>query len=111
MRRAQATTLLQAFIILASFLVLAAPLVVVLPVADDLLRGRMSIIDTAAILIPLSLATWLVTIGVSIGGKWLIIGRYRPGAYPLWGSYYIRWWVTARLQALSGRRRFRGARR
>lgn len=29
--------------------------------------------------------------------KWLIIGRYKPGDYPLWGSYYLRWWLVRRL--------------
>lgn len=24
--------------------------------------------------------------------KWLVIGRYRAGTYPLWGAYYLRWW-------------------
>ena len=27
--------------------------------------------------------TWLT--------KWLVIGRYKEGTYPLWGSYYLRW--------------------
>ncbi len=45
---------------------------------------------------------------VGIGAKWLIIGRYKPGAYPLWGSYYIRWWLASRLQALSGAGLFLG---
>lgn len=26
--------------------------------------------------------------------KWLIIGRVRAGRYPLWGQYYIRWWLA-----------------
>ena len=29
-----------------------------------------------------------------IGVKWLVIGRYKPGRYPLWGSYYLRWWIV-----------------
>jgi non-ribosomal peptide synthetase-like protein len=98
----RATTILQAFTIFVFLSVLVAPLIVVLPLADDLLRGRTTIIDTAAVLIPFFLALWPATLALSIGGKWLIIGRYRAGAYPLWGSYYIRWWLTARLQALSG---------
>ena len=44
----------------------------------------------------------------SIAVKWLVIGRYRPGDYPLWGAYYFRWWFTRRflstipVQYLSG---------
>jgi len=33
---------------------------------------------------------------VSILVKWLVIGRYRAGDYPLWGSYYFRWWFVRR---------------
>ena len=33
---------------------------------------------------------------VSIAVKWLVIGRYRAGAYPLWGAYYFRWWFVRR---------------
>jgi len=28
---------------------------------------------------------------VGILAKWVIIGRYKPGRYPLWGSMYLRW--------------------
>ena len=28
--------------------------------------------------------------------KWLVIGRYRAGDYPLWGGYYFRWWLMRR---------------
>ncbi len=31
--------------------------------------------------------------------KWVVIGRYRPGAYPLWGTYYFRWWFTTTIEA------------
>jgi non-ribosomal peptide synthetase-like protein len=33
---------------------------------------------------------------VSIAVKWLVIGRFRTGAYPLWGLYYFRWWFVRR---------------
>jgi non-ribosomal peptide synthetase-like protein len=36
-------------------------------------------------------------IGIAIGSKWLILGRTKPGAYPLWGVYYFRWWLAQRL--------------
>lgn len=29
--------------------------------------------------------------------KWLVIGRYRVGAYPLWAVYYLRWWFIHKL--------------
>ena len=37
---------------------------------------------------------------LSIAVKWLVIGRYRAGDYPLWGLYYFRWWFVRRLLAV-----------
>ena len=31
---------------------------------------------------------------VSIGFKWLVIGRIKPGRYKLWGTYYFRFWIV-----------------
>ncbi|MFD3445561.1 Pls/PosA family non-ribosomal peptide synthetase [Microbacteriaceae bacterium 4G12] len=38
---------------------------------------------------------------ISIAAKWLLIGRFKEGEYPLWGSYYFRWWLVRRIQALA----------
>jgi non-ribosomal peptide synthetase-like protein len=37
---------------------------------------------------------------LSIVTKWLIIGRMKEGDYPLWGSYYFRWWLVNVVQRL-----------
>lgn len=37
---------------------------------------------------------------LSIGIKWLVIGRMREGDYPLWGTYYFRWWFVKTMQRL-----------
>jgi non-ribosomal peptide synthetase-like protein len=29
--------------------------------------------------------------------KWTVIGRYKPGRYPLWSIYYLRWWFVNRV--------------
>jgi len=29
--------------------------------------------------------------------KWLVIGRFRAGEYPLWGFYYFRFWVVKKV--------------
>ena len=36
---------------------------------------------------------------LSIIAKWVIIGRYRAGNYPLWGAYYFRWWLANTIQS------------
>lgn len=46
-------------------------------------------------------AAWPSMLALSILVKWVVIGKYKPGRYPLWGSYYLRWWVATRFQALS----------
>jgi len=30
----------------------------------------------------------------AIGFKWVVIGRFKPGKYKLWGSYYFRFWIV-----------------
>lgn len=38
---------------------------------------------------------------VALAAKWLVVGRYRPGRYPLWGAYYLRFWIVDRLLAIA----------
>ena len=49
----------------------------------------------------LSVATFLLLtlmeFAIAIAGKWLIVGRLKPGRYPLWGVAYFRWWLADRL--------------
>ena len=51
----------------------------------------------------------VVTVFVAILGKWLILGRTKPGRYPLWGVYYYRWWLSQRLLALTHAKWFQGS--
>ena len=37
----------------------------------------------------------------SVAVKWAVVGRYRPGEYPLWSFYYFRWWLVTRTQFLA----------
>ncbi|KAH6892875.1 hypothetical protein B0T10DRAFT_400310 [Thelonectria olida] len=32
--------------------------------------------------------------------KWLIIGRYREGLYPMWGLYHTRWWMVQKITSI-----------
>jgi len=38
---------------------------------------------------------------LTIAVKWLILGRIEAGAYPLWSSYYFRWWLVDRMLSLT----------
>lgn len=46
---------------------------------------------------------------IAIAGKWLAIGRTKPGRYPLWGVYYYRWWLSQRFIALAHLRWFQSS--
>ena len=35
--------------------------------------------------------------------KWTVIGRYQTGRYPIWGSYYLRWWFVNVCRKIFGR--------
>ena len=48
-----------------------------------------------AILLGLYPLMLLATVAV----KWLVIGRFKAGRYPLWGPYFFRWWFVTRIQA------------
>jgi len=43
----------------------------------------------------------IVTIILAIAAKWLVIGRFKPGVYPIWGVYYFRWWLVQRVLGLT----------
>ncbi|CAA7265178.1 unnamed protein product [Cyclocybe aegerita] len=40
---------------------------------------------------------------VAIAFKWIAIGRYKPGTYRMWSSYYLRWWIVNQALRISGR--------
>ncbi len=40
--------------------------------------------------------------------KKLLIGTYKAGEYPIWGSYYFRWWLVRRLHSMVPTALFQG---
>ena len=70
-------------------------------VAYTWFAGQMDRLDAlvlsglTAMLIPL--ASMLFSIAL----KWIVIGRFKAGDYPLWGSYYFRWWLVRRVIAVT----------
>ncbi|HEV7256913.1 MAG TPA: Pls/PosA family non-ribosomal peptide synthetase [Bosea sp. (in: a-proteobacteria)] len=45
-------------------------------------------------------AITIITGLIAIALKWIVLGRTKPGVYPLWGIYYFRWWFAARVAGL-----------
>ena len=51
-----------------------------------------SVIAASILLLPAFLVFF------SIGIKWLLLGRIKPGVHRLWGTYYLRWWFVHQIQ-------------
>lgn len=49
--------------------------------------------EMAAILLIYTVVDMAIAV-IAIAAKWLVIGRTKPGRYPLWGFYYFRWWLA-----------------
>ena len=62
--------------------------------------GGLSFFGELGVLLLVYIAINLVTAVVAVAGKWLVLGRTKPGRYPLWGVYYYRWWLAQRLAPL-----------
>lgn len=52
---------------------------------------------------------WPIMFAISIAVKWLVIGRFKAGTYPVWGLYYCRWWIANLFQRLSWAHMFEGS--
>ena len=46
-------------------------------------------------------ATYPVLLLAALMTKWTVIGRFKSGVYPLWGTYYFRFWLVERVAALA----------
>jgi len=92
---------LQMLALLAFCAVVSWPVVFVVIVVLKMLDGDMDVYQATSIGTIAGFAVWPSWLFLSIALKWLVIGRYKPGYYPVWGSYYFRWWLVSRFQELS----------
>lgn len=44
---------------------------------------------------------------VGIAAKWLLIGRFKEGLYPMWGPYHTRWWLVQKTVDICGQGLFK----
>ncbi|KAF0230412.1 MAG: putative non-ribosomal peptide [Beijerinckiaceae bacterium] len=61
---------------------------------------ELSFWDTVGVLCAAYVSIKFGTLFLVVILKWLVIGRTKPGRYPLWGAYFYRWWFVQRLNAL-----------
>ena len=67
---------------------------------------RRATVASVVLLLPVALAAQLIfTVLIGIALKWIIVGRLKVGAHPLWSWPFLRWWLAQRC----GGARARGA--
>ena len=37
----------------------------------------------------------------------MVVGRYKAGRYPLWGTMYLKWWIVEQIINIMGKGFFR----
>ena len=60
---------------------------------DSTIKGLLASILLFCFLTPLLSIFSIIT-------KWLFIGKFKEGEYPLWGWYYFRWWLVEKVEGL-----------
>jgi non-ribosomal peptide synthetase-like protein len=91
----------QAIVVLLFYAIITAPLLFFVCTSVDVLNGRVEWWRAAKNASTFALFIWPTWLLLSIVVKWLVIGRYKPGRYRVWGLYYLRWWIVSRMQSLS----------
>ncbi|PWY91671.1 hypothetical protein BO94DRAFT_554883 [Aspergillus sclerotioniger CBS 115572] len=64
----------------------------------DLVRHKASIDELA---VQLAMGFICPLLGIAL--KWLLVGRYKAGMYPMWGPYHMRWWLTQKVLQVCGK--------
>lgn len=80
---------------------ISLPFVLLLLLARGVQRAEITWGSAAEMGTVVGFAAWPTLLALSIAIKWLVIGRYKPGRYPVWGFYYFRWWLVNLFQTLS----------
>lgn len=87
----------QMFLLYLVFAFLGTPLALLLSAASGWSPFALLLVGGA--LIP---TAWMFSVLLlPIATKWLLIGRFRPGRYPLWSWYYCRWWLVRKMMTLA----------
>lgn len=66
-----------------------------------LVHGQAGFFAEMGLLLVLYTAINIGTKALIVGLKWLVIGRTKPGVYPLWGTYYFRIWFVQRITQIT----------
>ncbi len=55
----------------------------------------------AAMIVAIFAGFQVFNIAIAAAVKWLVVGKTKPGRYPMWGAYYFRIWVAQRFAMLA----------
>jgi non-ribosomal peptide synthetase-like protein len=99
---------LQMFGLLAYYAALTAPVVFAVILVLKLIDQELHWTTAGEIATAAGFAVWPSWLLLGVAVKWLVIGRFRPGRYPVWGMYYFRWWLVTRFQSLTWSQMFVG---
>ena len=100
---------LQAVSLVLSYGVMSLPLLAVVLLVYGMIQGTISLATLVVVLICLLFFTLPAAVLLSVATKWLVIGRFKPGEYPVWSFYYFRWWLVTRVLHMSGMSRYVGS--
>lgn len=65
------------------------------------LMGRVILIVLAVLSARVASNILFPILGITF--KWLVIGRYHEGIYPMWGPYHTRWWLVQKALQVCGK--------
>lgn len=102
------TATVQALVATAYYGILAAPFTYLVLVIAAVIDGHLHWTVAAALSTAVGFLIWPFLLLTSVAVKWIVVGRYQPGRYPLWSFYYLRWWIANRFQALAWAEMFKG---
>lgn len=69
-------------------------------VVYNIFSGNFKVKETIISLLLIGLLYNPVTLALSILSKWVLIGKFKEGKYPLWSTYYFRWWLARLFQRM-----------
>ena len=102
------TATIQALVATALYGLLAAPLTYTVLIMTSVVDGHVDWFVAAAITTVVGFSVWPFFLLLSIAVKWIVVGRYKPGRYPVWSFYYLRWWIANRFQVIAWAEMFKG---
>lgn len=90
--------LMQFWSIAIVFLIQVGPVIALVIAFDEILFQSSLPLYLGMLLIPLLLFVAAIAVSlIVIVFKWLMIGRFQPGVYPMYSYTFFKWWLNRKL--------------